>query len=641
MGLEHKQRRGVFLQALEGNAGYAEDEIGSDVEEWTQRIHPDDTAAVMADVQSCFDGATPHYVNEHRVLCKDGSYKWILDRGIIIDRDAAGQPTRMTGTHTDVTARRMAAEALRNAKALAEENARAKSEFLANMSHEIRTPMNGVIGLTQLALNLPASAELRDYLEKIAASSQNLLSILNDILDFSKLDAGQMPLELEPFDLDAMVDNLRGLFEAQIRAKQLDFKIQVQDGTPRDLVGDALRIQQVLTNLLSNAVKFTERGQVVLAITLQKIEDGHALLNFCVEDQGIGIAEEDQEKLFRAFSQVDGSITRRFGGTGLGLAISQSLLRLMDSRFSVRSALGQGSSFSFELRLGIAAEHLDRPRTLRRRTDRQAGELAHKLNEMGHALHGRTVLVVEDNEVNQRVVCEFLKLAGLTSVVANNGQEALNVLAQQRVDAVLMDMHMPVMGGAEATEKIRANPEFARLPIIALTAGATQEERQRCMNCGMNDFIAKPVKPETLLETLCRRISPAADYVAEPPLPAAEGGGFPDAPGFDLDYALELLGGDRELLLELLGLFGQSMEGISDKIGAEATAGNLTAARNHAHKLKGSAANCGAKALCDIVTQLENELQAGRFETATFAAFAAEFERTMATIAAITAAANA
>lgn len=454
----------------------------------------------------------PYYANPQdydEVLQQLNLGKTVLDRSIAFKIPGKGTTwsmasymrinyqgeTAVLGWFYDVTQ-------LREAKEFAERAAKLRSEFLANMSHEIRTPMNGIIGLSQLALNQPTTPEVRDYLEKVSSSAQSLLGILNDILDFSKMEAGRMNIENGPFDLDRVVDNLRNLFGERAEDKYLDFAIEIADGTPRDLIGDAMRLQQILSNLLGNAIKFTTKGHVTLKIGVKQIEESQAQLSFAVEDTGIGIAQEDLSKLFQPFSQVDGTITRRFGGTGLGLAISHKLLQLMGGDFQVTSQPGQGATFSFDLLLGIAAQA--GVRETRRRVKHEAGALEHELAQKGSALKGARIMVAEDNSINQQVVKEFLKLSGMEVSIANNGQEALDLLNQQGFDAILMDVHMPVMDGLEATKRIRANPDYADLPIIALTAGVTQEEREGSLSSGMNDFVAKPVNPEALIAALTK-----------------------------------------------------------------------------------------------------------------------------------------
>lgn len=365
--------------------------------------------------------------------------------------------------------------------------------------------MNGIIGLSQLALNRDTSPEVRDYLDKISSSSQSLLGILNDILDFSKLEAGRMSVENAQFDLDQVLDNIRNLFEERAEAKQLEFSIDVAEGTPRDLVGDAMRIQQILSNLIGNAIKFTAQGRVVLNVSIRQRDPAQVWMSFAVTDTGIGLSEEDKSKLFQPFSQVDGSITRKFGGTGLGLAISKNLLGLMGSQFTVESQPGKGSTFSFDVQLGIATT--GKMREVRVRNKHEAGQLARNLQNSASSLKGARILVAEDNAINQQVVKEFLKLSGMEVEIARNGLEALTLLEQQEFDAVLMDVHMPVMGGFEATQKIRQNPKHANLPVIALTAGVTEEEREDTQASGMNDFVAKPVNPEALIATLTRWVN--------------------------------------------------------------------------------------------------------------------------------------
>ncbi len=409
-----------------------------------------------------------------------------------------------TAVILDITERKQTEQSLLEAKRKAEESARLKSAFLANMSHEIRTPMNAIVGMSELILNQEVSPTVRQYLGKIRIASDNLMSILNDILDFSKVESGNMSIEKECFSLDDILDNLNSLFSLRAREKQIALTIAASTDVPRELIGDALRIQQILTNLLSNAIKFTERGTVSLTVALKQTENGRAMLEFCVEDTGIGISEDDLTKLFLPFSQVDGSITRRFGGTGLGLAISHRLLQLMSSSFQVHSTPGKGSRFSFELALDVAPHSTFPP--IQPTAPHRAGALTSKLTEAGKVLAGTRILVAEDNETNRLIIKDILELTGVTVETANNGKLALELLNKSRFDAVLMDVHMPEMDGIEATLRIREQARFADLPIVALTAGVTRDEHKNCLASGVNDFVPKPFSAEALVATLAQSL---------------------------------------------------------------------------------------------------------------------------------------
>ncbi|MGR9117465.1 MAG: ATP-binding protein [Gammaproteobacteria bacterium] len=403
---------------------------------------------------------------------------------------------------SDITKEKQAEQTLLEAKRLADEGTRLKSEFLANMSHEIRTPMNAIVGISELVLNLDVSPKVREYLKRIRIATRDLMAILNDILDFSKVESGCMRIESACFSLDDLLDNLRALYSLRAQEKQIALTFEVNADVPRNLIGDLRSIQQILTNLLSNALKFTDQGNVLLKVERKRLEATIANLEFSVTDTGIGISECDLTKLFQPFSQVDGSITRRFGGTGLGLAISHRLLRLMGSDFHVDSIPGKGSRFSFTLSLGFT-DHNAIP-AYQNTYSNGEGALTRKLINTADALARIRILVAEDNEINQILIKDILELSGLIVEVANNGRETLALLEKSQFDALLLDIHMPEISGIEVARRIRTQVRFSHLPIIAVSAGVTRQEREQCLANGINDFVSKPFLPETLIATLTK-----------------------------------------------------------------------------------------------------------------------------------------
>jgi CheY-like chemotaxis protein/nitrogen-specific signal transduction histidine kinase len=372
---------------------------------------------------------------------------------------------------------------------------RAKSEFLANISHELRTPMNGVLGMIEILLEEMPTNQQREHLETAQGCANTLLSLLNDILDLSKIEAGRMLLEKIPVEVRAVAGDCVRSVSAQARSKEIELKMEIAPDIPARLVGDPLRLRQILNNLLSNAVKFTEKGSVHLRVFLRKASvPGQAIVVYEVSDTGMGIPADKLATIFEEFTQVDGSISRKFGGTGLGLAITHKLVELHSGRLTVQSELGVGSRFRVELPALECAPAKVEP------TPVLSSDSA--TNWTTAALPRLRVLLAEDNLVNQKVVTAVLRKRGYVVDVACNGKEAIQNLETRAYDLVLMDVQMPELDGIEAARAIRRNDRWRKLPIVAMTAHAMNGDRERCLEAGMNDYLSKPVSPSHLIETV-------------------------------------------------------------------------------------------------------------------------------------------
>lgn len=400
------------------------------------------------------------------------------------------------GVMRDITDRKALMDELAKARGAADIANQAKSAFLASMSHEIRTPMNGVLGMASLLRRTPLTLKQADLVDKIEMSGRHLLDIINEILDLSKIEAGKLVLEQKEFTLADLLKAVTDIVMDRVHEKGLGLRVDIA-GTPKAFVGDPTRLAQALVNYVGNAVKFTERGQITLFSRLLEETADQYLIRFEVQDTGIGIAPEVQARLFTKFEQADTSVTRRYGGTGLGLAITKKLAELMGGGTGVESEPGNGSKFWLTVRLGKGAEASD-----------PVGAPAAESAEMSlqREYHGARVLLVEDEPINQQVARMLLEDVGLVVEVANDGREAVTKAEKEAYDVILMDLQMPVMGGLEATSAIRSLPQHARTPILALTASAFAEDRQRCLAAGMNGFIAKPFEPEQLFEALLSQL---------------------------------------------------------------------------------------------------------------------------------------
>lgn len=435
------------------------------------------------------------------LLSRDGSKRYASANSSPI-RDKQGNIVGIVVVFRDITRIRQIEESLKEAKEAAEAANRAKDEFLANMSHEIRTPLNGIIGMTTLTLLSELNPEQKENLNIIKMSGDALLNIINDILDFSKIEAGKMNIEATSFDFRDLINKNLGLHSVFAEEKGLQLEYEIDDEIPRLLIGDPYRLQQVLVNLISNALKFTENGKIHVSAGVREKRGTDLLLIIAVSDTGIGIAPEQMNKLFKSFTQVDGSITRNYGGTGLGLYISKQLVNMMGGEIWVESLPGQGSTFKFTVKLGVAYE--------------QAASL-NKTTNGGHSLAKTQkplqILLVEDDKTNQLVIANLLRTRGHRVETVNNGKEALQTWEKQDFDLILMDIMMPEMDGLETARQIRRaeakNGKHIR--IIAVTAHAAFSDREKVLAAGMDDYVAKPVQMDKLLQVVEKPEKPAAE----------------------------------------------------------------------------------------------------------------------------------
>jgi len=592
-----------FSKRYKEMLGYEDSELANEFNTFMALIYEEDIDDVNRYIYNYLNGETDKYSLEFRMKHKDGSLRWILAKGAAL-KTPDGKPYRMVGSHSDITKRKLAEEQTLAAKEQAEEANKAKSQFLANMSHEIRTPMNAIIGLSDLALLDDNGESHIEYLQKIKSASKLLLGIINDILDYSKIEADKLKLENSPFELEEILTQLRTLFSKETSDKNVELIFYVHQGTPKTLAGDMLRVSQILMNLLSNAVKFTRQGQIELSIRPKSTDGATTTLEFSVKDTGIGMDEEQLSKLFTPFSQADISTTRKYGGTGLGLVISKKIIEAMGGSINVKSSYGVGSEFVFEITFEVLKDIPKKHPSSAISDDAQTA-LANKRD----GLSGFKVLLVEDNAINQEVAKKMLAKFGASVTLANNGKEGVEAIrsAPDRYDIVLMDIQMPIMGGYEASRLIKETRP--NLPIIALTAAAMVEDRQKALEAGMNDHIGKPIDMNELYSMLLKwrrtddfnLTNNQIDKICD-----AKDENLP----IDDDSLLETLNFDEELFFHLLSVFVSDLNTKFDKL-PQMIEDKDPQAPNLIHSLKGVAGSMVATPLFQITKTIDERFRRG------------------------------
>jgi PAS domain S-box-containing protein len=553
------------------------------------------------------------FVQGHKAIFKraDGS-EVIVEGNVRLVRDVNGGPPAVEGVVRDMSTHYEIREQLIKAREAAVQAAMTKAQFVANMSHEIRTPLNAISGLGHLLARADLSAKAADYVGKMQISVRMLLDIVNNVLDFSKLEAGRMTLEAIPFRLADVLAGMTNILALPAEDKHIQLTCTIDPRVPPSLIGDPVRLGQILTNLAGNGIKFTASGMVVVEVSLVEpaeqtaVDPSRVRLRFDVRDTGMGIAVDQVARVFEPFVQADGSTTRRFGGTGLGLAISHQLVGAMGGTLMAKSEAGHGSTFTFTVPF-----QLPTPQAQSLSASAIKHTHADPIDQGQAVLLGIRVLVAEDNAINQQVARELLEAAGATVTIAPNGTDAVAKATTDPVpfDAVLMDLQMPDMDGFEATRLIRQHAERGNIPIIAMTAHAFEQERQRCVAAGMNDHVTKPVEPAKLVATVARWTkgdgSNSRTSLVE--TSASASSGLATRP-IDFKAGLRRVGGNVALFDRLLTRFADDWADGATRMTLLVETGDFEQARRLAHTLKGTSATLGIQSVSDVASEIETVL---------------------------------
>ncbi|HEY8888740.1 MAG TPA: ATP-binding protein [Clostridium sp.] len=618
---------GVFLKLInsfEYKNGYIKesDWVKFD-DKLTNFIYEDDILKVKQLVEDNLPGIQEDFYAEFRL--KEDTNIWLSLSGQVVKKDEAGKIVRFIGVLQNISERKSNEVQLKSAKEEAEEASLAKSQFLANMSHEIRTPMNAIMGLTHLIGQSNLNNTQKNYISKIEGSSNSLLRIINDILDFSKIEAGKIEIEHIKFSLDKVLENISNLYSISATNKGIDINFYTEEVVPDILIGDSLRLEQVICNLTTNAIKFTKHGEVNVSVRAIHESKNKIKLHFSVKDTGIGLTNEQIGRLFTAFTQADGSMTRKYGGTGLGLAISKQLVELMNGVIWVESEYGKGSSFQFNMEFDkdindlksryleysdlqgervIVVDHNKTslmPKGISSKEDNEDGQIKYQSK-----LINKNILLVEDNEINQLVAKDILEGAGIHVSIASNGEEAINNVRSNKFDVVLMDVQMPIMGGYEATKIIRKFYSKLELPIIAMTANALRVDREISIKAGMNDYITKPINSEVLFESLIKCLFDKKAEKADKTIDLISN---IRNETLDMENTLLRLGNKKDLYKDLLNIYVNNYSDLVKELSDLMRNKKYDETKRFIHSLKSVTGNIGAMKLNNFIIQFEKEYE--------------------------------
>lgn len=605
LGLLELDENGIITRAFEQFCemlGYEESELVGK--------KPSDVFIASAEIYHARQQKAKHApyesgIYEQQFTRKDGTRIWaIVSSTPILDRK--GQVGGSISIHYDITDRKELEHHLETAKNRAEKAMKAERQFLANMSHEIRTPMNAVIGMTHLLLDTRPTPEQKDYLESLKFSADSLLSLIDNILDLSKIEAQQLTLELATFSLRSMLTNLKQSFQFKIKDEPISVNLDLDEELNQLLIGDPTRLNQIFTNLLGNAIKFTSRGTIGIKARILKRSETHMDLQFSVFDTGIGIAPEKLNLVFNNFKQADSEITRKYGGTGLGLSIVKQLVELMGGEIWVESEVGKGTAFLFNLSLPTSEQ-----------ADDQELAVGFSPNHHKGLLRSLWVLLVEDNPMNQKLASHILKQWGCHFEVANNGLEAVQKTQERHFDIILMDIHMPVMDGCEATAHIRADEGNlnATSQIIGLTAAAMLDEKKRALEAGMNEFVTKPFSPTTLAELILKSLQmntlPQKKNLTMNPEQEKK----PSPITINLAYLNDFSGGDKSFIKEIIQTFLQEAPTNIEQLAEGLSNKDWDTVYRIAHQLKPNYMMLGMSTQQELALSVEQMAKAGLEES--------------------------